>query len=69
MNKFEKIEVWLLIAILALSGVTAYEVIRFVHSEFEMELTIEQAQEIAEEVNDAIEARKVAEQDLSEVSE
>lgn len=44
--------------------VTAVEVRRIAHNVLSMDLTIEQAEEVAKGVNEAIEARAQAEEDI-----
>lgn len=56
MNSFEKIVVALL-GVIAISGaVTAYEIRQIAKEGFDVELTLEQADELEEEVNGAAEA-------------
>lgn len=56
MNSFEKIVVALL-GVIAISGaVTAYEIRQIAKEGFDVELTLEQADELEDEVNGAAEA-------------
>lgn len=56
MNSFEKIVVALL-GVIAISGaVTAYEIMQIAKEGFDVELTLEQADELEDEVNGAAEA-------------
>lgn len=64
MNKSKVIEVALWIIMAIEGGVTAYEVRRIARNGFEVQLTEEQAEEIAEQVNEAHEAQKQAEEDM-----
>lgn len=69
MSKYEKTVVGLLVAITLFSGVTAVEVARIARIGFEVELTPEEAEEIAVEVSDAVGAREQAESDMIEEGE
>lgn len=64
MSKYEKTVVGLLVAISLFSGVTAVEVARIARIGFEVELTPEEAEEIASEASEAIEARGQAAKDM-----
>lgn len=63
MNKFEKVVVALLGAIAIAGTVTAVEVVRMARNGFNMELSVEQAEEILDEAN---EAKAAAFEDMSE---
>lgn len=64
MSKFEKIAVALLVAIAIEGAVTTAQVIRIARSDFEMVLTMEEAKEIADEVNETVSAQSQAEKDM-----
>lgn len=56
MNKFQKVVVALLGAIAIAGTVTAVEVVRMARNGFNVELSVEQAEEILSEANEAKEA-------------
>lgn len=56
MNKFEKIVVALLGAIAIAGTVTAVEIVRMARNGFSVELSVEQAEEILSEANEAKDA-------------
>lgn len=64
MKTIELVKVALLIVIAIGTTVTAVEVRRIAHNGLSMDLTIEQAEEVAKGVNEAIEARAQAEEDM-----
>ena len=64
MKTIDLVKVALLIVIAIGTTVTAVEVRRIARNGLEMELTLEQAEEVAKGVNEAIEAERVAEQDM-----
>lgn len=64
MSEFEKIAVGLLVAIAIEGAVTTAQVVRIARSDFEMELTVEEAKEIANEVNETVSAHSQAELDM-----
>ena len=69
MSKYEKTVVGLLIAIAVSSTVTAVEVVRLVEQGLNVEMTLEEAEELAKNVNEAVEAQPVAEGDMKAASE
>jgi hypothetical protein len=64
MSRFDKIAVGLLVAIAIEGAVTTAQVIRIARSDFEMVLTVEEAKEIADEVNETVSAQSQAEKDM-----
>ena len=64
MSKYQKIAVALLVVIAIGTTVTAVEVVKIARNGLEMELTLEQAEEVAKGVNEAVEAREAAEKDM-----
>lgn len=64
MSEFERIAVGLLVAIAIEGAVTTAQVIRIARSDFEMVLTVEEAKEIADEVNETVSAQSQAEKDM-----
>ena len=64
MKTIDLVKVALLIVIAIGTTVTAVEVRRIARNGLEMELTLEQAEEVAKGVNEAIEAEAQAEQDM-----
>lgn len=66
MDKVRRVVVGLLVATTTFSGITAVEAIKIAHNGFEVDLTIEQAEEVAEAVNEALAAREQAEKDMED---
>lgn len=69
MSKFEKIVMGILVVLAIEGAVTTAEVIRIARSDFEMVLSMEEAKEVADEVNDALSAREQAERDMEGVGD
>ena len=65
MSKYEKTVVGLLIAIAVSGTVTAVEVVRLVEQGLNVEMTLEEAEELAKNVNEAVAAQEVAEGDMA----
>lgn len=69
MSKFEKIVMGILVVLAIEGAVTTAEVIRIARGDFEMVLSMEEAKEVADEVNDALSAREQAERDMEGVGD
>lgn len=69
MSRFEKMAMAVLVALAIEGAVTTAQVIRIARSDFEMVLTMEEAKEIADEVNETVSAHSQAERDMEGVGD